>query len=49
MISLSLYPRISRGSLLAAALVLLSGVFFVPEARAGFSVDVTSADVNRTF
>ncbi len=49
MISLSLYRRLSRGSLLAAALVLLSGVVFVPEARAGFSVDVTSADVNRTF
>ena len=49
MISLPLYPRISRGALLAAALVLLSGLIVVPEARAGFSVDVTSADVNRTF
>jgi hypothetical protein len=49
MISPSLSPRLFRGSLLAAALVLFSGVFFVPEARAGFSVDVTQADVNRTF
>jgi hypothetical protein len=49
MISLSLYRRLSRGSLLAAALVLLSGVVFVPEARAEFSVDVTSADVNSSF
>ena len=49
MISPSLSPRLFRGSLLAAALVLLSGVLFVPEARAGFSVDVTQADVNRSF
>ena len=49
MISPSLLPRISRGSLLAAALVLLSGLIVVPEARAGFSLDVISADVNRTF